>query len=79
MISGELVDRINYLIKKEKTEGLTPEEKEEQKKVRAQYLEGIRAQVRAQMADVGIKKKEHRHGHHHGKKCSCHKSDCKDH
>lgn len=46
MITKELIDRINYLSRKSRSEGLTPEEKEEQHQVRQQYLAGIRAQVR---------------------------------
>lgn len=81
MITQELVDKINYLARKQRTEGLSAEEKAEQKKVREEYLEGIRAQVRDQMEGLGIPKKEHkpghRHRHHHnGKKCSCEKCDC---
>jgi len=84
MITRELVDKINFLARKQKTEGLTPEEKAEQKKVREEYLEGIRAQVRDQMEGLGIKKKDHQHGHNHhhhqhGKKCSCYKCDCEGH
>ena len=45
MISKELIERINYLAHKSKTEGLTPEEKEEQAQVRRQYLDAIKARV----------------------------------
>lgn len=45
MISKELIDRINYLSRKSRAEGLTPEEKAEQQEVRQQYLAGIRARV----------------------------------
>ncbi|NLC07823.1 MAG: DUF896 domain-containing protein [Syntrophomonadaceae bacterium] len=45
MISKELIERINYLARKSKTEGLTPEEKEEQARVRRQYLDAIKARV----------------------------------
>lgn len=79
MITQELVDKINYLARKQRTEGLTPEEKEEQKKVREQYLEGIRTQVRDQLEGMGIKKKNKNgdgHHHHNHGKCSCRKCDC---
>ena len=35
------IDRINELAKKKKTEGLTPEEKVEQAKLREEYIEVI--------------------------------------
>lgn len=68
MITQELVNKINYLARKQKTEGLTPEEKEEQKKAREEYLEGIRKQVRDQLEGAGINKKEDKHHHHN---CNC--------
>ncbi|GAB6158948.1 hypothetical protein JCM39194_21480 [Desulfotomaculum varum] len=45
MITKELVERINALARKQRTAGLTPEEKEEQHRLRQQYLKGIRGQV----------------------------------
>ena len=39
------IDRINLLARKSKTEGLTPEEKEEQKKLRAEYIAVIRMNI----------------------------------
>lgn len=40
------IARINELAKKKKTEGLTPEEKVEQAKLREEYIEGYRRAVR---------------------------------
>ena len=42
----EKIDRINYLAKKSKTEGLTDEEKTEQKALREEYIAGFRANLR---------------------------------
>ena len=38
----EKIERINALARKQKAEGLTPEEREEQKALRAEYLLAIR-------------------------------------
>lgn len=51
------IDRINYLAKKSKNEGLTPEEKLEQDKLRREYIESIKANIKAQLGDVNDYKK----------------------
>jgi len=43
------IDRINALAKKSKTQGLTPAEKEEQAKLRKEFLEDFRAAFRQQL------------------------------
>lgn len=42
----EKINRINELARKQKAEGLTPEEKEEQAKLREEYIAGFRASMR---------------------------------
>ncbi|WP_084315306.1 DUF896 domain-containing protein [Clostridium hydrogeniformans] len=48
----ELIKRINYLYKKSKEEGLTEEEKQEQEKLRRQYVNNIKKNFKAQLDTV---------------------------
>ena len=66
----ELIKRINELAKKAKTEGLTPEEKEEQAELRARYIAAFRQGVENTLSNVYIvdengnkKKVEKKKGH----------------
>ncbi|MGN0398919.1 MAG: DUF896 domain-containing protein [Blautia sp.] len=52
------IDRINELARKSKTEGLTPEEKEEQKKLRTEYIAVIRMNMRSQLDNISIQEKD---------------------
>jgi uncharacterized protein YnzC (UPF0291/DUF896 family) len=77
-MSKELIERINELAHKKKTEGLTAEEKSEQQELYKIYLKSVRQQVTTQLENAGINKKgngqhvchdgccEH---HHHGPDC----------
>ncbi|MEG6616086.1 DUF896 domain-containing protein [Peptococcaceae bacterium 1198_IL3148] len=65
MITKELVDQINALARKQKSEGLTAEEKQEQDRLRKIYLAGIRQQVIDQLGEPPTKRDQHGHG------CSC--------
>lgn len=64
MISAELLQRINFLARKQRYEGLTEEEKAEQQKLRQEYLGNIRQQVIDAMEGAGYTKK-------HDTKCGC--------
>lgn len=48
------LDRINALAHKSKSEGLTPEEKEEQAVLRAEFIAEIRADVKASLESIEI-------------------------
>ena len=50
----EKIQKINFLAKKAKTEGLTPEEKEEQDKLRKEYIESNRQSLRSQLENTYI-------------------------
>ena len=52
------IDRINELARKAKTVGLTPEEKEEQKKLRTEYIAVIRMNLRAQLDNIDIQEED---------------------
>lgn len=43
------IERINFLAKKAKTEGLTEEEKQEQTKLRREYINSVVGNLRSQL------------------------------
>ena len=54
MMSKEKLNRINDLAKKAKAEGLTDPEKEEQKKLRKEYLDNFRASFSNQIESTTV-------------------------
>ncbi len=50
----ERIQRINELYHKSKAEGLTPEEKEENERLRAEYIQNIRSNLRAQLNNIDM-------------------------
>lgn len=48
------IDRINELARKQKSEGLTPEEKEEQAVLRREYIESYKRSLVAQLENMYI-------------------------
>lgn len=54
MITDNDIKRINALYHKSKAEGLTPEEKEEQAKLRGTYIAAIRQNLRANLEQIQI-------------------------
>ena len=46
------IDRINFLARKAKAEGLTDAEKSEQQKLRAEYIAAYRKSLRAQLDNM---------------------------
>lgn len=53
------IDRINELYKKSQTEqGLTPEEKEEQARLRRNYIDAMKASIKGQLDNIDIQEKD---------------------
>lgn len=53
-MTQEKIDRINELARKQKTEGLTEEEKAEQKELRREYIESFKNSLIAQLENTYI-------------------------
>lgn len=51
---SERLDRINELARKARTVGLTEEEKEEQQRLRAEYVAAVRKNVELQLGNTYI-------------------------
>ena len=49
------IERINFLAKKSREEGLTPKEKEEQAQLRQEYIESFRVSLKAQLDNIEFK------------------------
>lgn len=52
------IARINELYRKSKAEGLTSEEKKEQKLLREEYIEAVRQNLRGQLNNIDIEEKD---------------------
>lgn len=48
------IDRINFLARKSKTEGLTEEEKQEQFELRKEYIESYKRSLMAQLDSITV-------------------------
>lgn len=54
MTSDERVARINELAKKSKAEGLTEQEQKEQQRLRAEYIQLFRKNLRSQLENIEV-------------------------
>ena len=52
------IDRINELARKAKTVGLDPQEKEEQAKLRKEFIAAVRMNLRSQLDNIDIVEKD---------------------
>ena len=57
-IDEQKIARINELYRRSKAEGLTDAEKQEQKLLRLEYVQAIRANLRSQLNNIDIEEKE---------------------
>ena len=53
-VTKEQIDRINQLARKSKAEGLPPEEKQEQAKLRRMYIDSVKASLVGQLEHTYI-------------------------
>lgn len=53
-MTDEKIQRINELYHKSQKEGLTPEEKDEQAKLRYEYIQAIRTNLRSNLDSISI-------------------------
>lgn len=58
MTLDEKIKRINELYHKQKSVGLTEEEKEEQAKLRRDYIDSVRANLKGQLDNINIQEKD---------------------
>lgn len=56
MTMDEIIKRINELYHKSQAEGLTDEEKSEQKELRQKYIESVRGNLRGQLENMSIQR-----------------------
>ena len=53
-MTPETIQRINELARKAKAQGLTPEEAQEQKRLRQEYLDSVRKNLVSQLENMSI-------------------------
>lgn len=54
----EKIKRINELYRKSKAEGLTDEERMEQKVLRAEYIDAFKRNLRSQLNNIDVEEKD---------------------
>ena len=53
-MTPEAIQRINELARKAKAQGLTPEEAQEQKRLRQEYMDSVRKNLVSQLENMSI-------------------------
>ncbi len=57
-MDADKIARINELYRRSKAEGLTEEEKKEQKLLRLEYIEAVRMNLRGQLNNIDIQEQD---------------------
>jgi 5-formyltetrahydrofolate cyclo-ligase len=57
-MNSEKIDRINTLAHKQKAVGLNDDELKEQAKLRKEYIQSVKANLRGQLNHISIKEKD---------------------
>ena len=57
-MDAKKIQRINELYHLEKSVGLTPQQEKEQKKLRAEYIQAVRANLRGQLNNISIQNED---------------------
>lgn len=57
-MNQEQINRINELARKSKGEGLTAREKEEQQKLRSEYIASIRMNLKSQLNNIDMQEED---------------------
>ncbi len=57
-MTAQQIERINELYHKSQSVGLTQEEKEEQKRLRQEYINAIRANLRGTLNNISIQEED---------------------
>ena len=52
------IERSNELARKSRAEGLTPEEKAEQQKLRQEYIAAVKMNLRTQLDNIDVQEKD---------------------
>lgn len=56
MLTAEKLSRLNALAEKQRADSLTPDEREEQRMLREEYLANFRGRFTAELEDLGLTK-----------------------
>lgn len=68
-MDAKKIARINELAHKKKTHGLTPEETQEQALLRREYIDAVKANLKAQLDSIVIVDPDEHHHHEHDDEC----------
>lgn len=76
MVTKEQIERINELYKKQKGEGLTPEEKNEQTYLRQLYVDAMKENLRSQLKNIKVVDADEYEKIKKEEECECEECGC---